>query len=136
MIKCAVMLVMTSVVLGQAAISGTTDDLGAKLRAAQLERLSNLQRGVEIATAQYRAGALPLKTVTELQLGLLDAQLDLADTVHQHIKFLASQLNVAENLHAMAKARFEAGQAERIGRCAGQSDCVAHESGTAEAAPY
>ena len=94
--------------------TSNVETANAKVRTLQQERVDILQRAVELALKQYRAGALDFRSVHATQSDLLDAQLDMAKTREERISVLRSQLKVAKGAMAISEMRFESGQTSKL----------------------
>ena len=66
--------------------TSNVETANAKVRTLQQERVDVLQRAVELALEQYRAGTLDFRSVHATQRDLLDAQLDMAKTREERIR--------------------------------------------------
>ena len=82
----------------------TTD---VQIRKLQQDRVNVLQHAVELSSRRYVGGDVSFLTVLAMQHDLLDAQLDMADSREQRIRFLTQQLHLAKTTLALAKKRFE-----------------------------
>jgi len=94
--------------------ASNVETANANVRALQQERVDVLQRAVELALEQYRAGTLDYRSVHATQRDLLDAQLDIAETREERIGVLRSQLKVAKGSLAISEMRFESGQTSKL----------------------
>jgi len=94
--------------------TSNVETANANVRALQQERVDVLQRAVELALEQYRAGTLDYRSVHATQRDLLDAQLDIAETREERIGVLRSQLKVAKGSLAISEMRFESGQTSKL----------------------
>ena len=94
--------------------TANVETANAKVRTLQQERVDVLQRAVELALEQYRAGALDFHSVYATQSDLLDAQLDIAKTREERIRVLRSQLKVAKESMAISEMRFDGGRTSKL----------------------
>jgi hypothetical protein len=84
-----------SLVLGQANPAKDTTDVSSKIRDLKAERVKVLERGMELVSVAYAEGSRDFTCVFSLQLELLDAKLDAAESKEEEIAVLSSLLKVA-----------------------------------------
>lgn len=97
--------------LAAAEVAKTADALEAEIRGLQKERITTLQRLVEISTDQYSQGRVDFTPVLVAHIELLDAELDGAETLAERIELVSNQLTSAKKAVKMAEDRVRFGAA-------------------------
>ena len=107
-------LLIASLAAGQDENSSNAADIDVKIKNCQAERVETLERALEFAKTKYSQGTYDLDIVLKVQLELLDAKLDMADSLEEEIRVLTSQFEVANRFHVIARQRYEAGAASAL----------------------
>jgi archaellum component FlaC len=103
-----------SLVAAEADETGQDEDLRTKIKSLQVQRVQTLERGIELAIAQYVEGMTDLNVFLALQLELLDAKLATAGTLDDEIQVLKSHLEVVKQTLNMVTARYEQGRVSEL----------------------
>jgi outer membrane protein TolC len=103
-----------SLVAAEADETGQDEDLRTKIKSLQVQRVQTLERGIELAIAQYVEGMTDLNVFLALQLELLDAKLATAGTLDDEIQVLKSHLEVVKQTLNMVTARYEQGKVSKL----------------------
>jgi hypothetical protein len=108
MLSTAVMMFVVTVV-GQAEDSLDAAEITTRLKKVQAERIETLEQAIEFANVRYRSGLVDIGVVVDIQPELIEAKLDVAASPEEQIRVLKEQLQIANELHAIARVKFEQG---------------------------
>jgi archaellum component FlaC len=114
MLGHAALVLVMSLVAAEADETGQDEDLRTKIKSLQVQRVQTLERGIELAIAQYVEGMTDLNVFLALQLELLDAKLATAGTLDDEIQVLKSHLEVVKQTLNMVTARYEQGKVSKL----------------------
>ena len=114
MLGHAALVLVMSLVAAEADETGQDEDLRTKIKSLQVQRVQTLERGIELAIAQYVEGMTDLNVFLALQLELLDAKLATAGTLDDEIQVLKSHLEVVKQTLNMVTARYEQGRVSEL----------------------
>ena len=114
MVNYAAIVLVVSVVVVQAEDTESTQDIDTKIQELQRQRVAALGRAVEIASLQYREGAVDFLRVFALQQALADALLETTDSVERQIRFCESSLQILTGGLRIAEEQYQGGRVSEL----------------------
>ena len=92
-----------------------------QLKVLQAERIQVLKRLVQISIAMYQVGTVDFNQLSSAQQELCDAQLNSTDEPEKRVALLTKQVEMANDVLKIVRARFNAGTVTEMDVCRAES---------------